>query len=96
MTVLSYPQIPTYRVIQTEVADEDGILYPTYGIEAIDQNGNILRQIPDISLSEPAVTTLAHKMNTHIRKRFFELIYNYLFYAACISYKSTLFEVILI
>ena len=65
MTVLSYPQIPTYRVIQTEVADEDGILYPTYGIEAIDQNGNILRQIPDISLNESAVTALAHKMNTH-------------------------------
>jgi len=65
MTVASHPQTPTYRVIQTEIADEDGILYPTYGIEAIDQNGNILRQIPDISLDKPAVTTLAQKMNTH-------------------------------
>ena len=65
MPVLSCPKTPTYRVIQTTVTDEDGIPYPTYGIEAIDQNGTVLQSIPDISLDLAAVTTLAQKMNTH-------------------------------
>ena len=65
MPILSCPQTPTYRIIQTTVTDEDGIPYPTYGIEAVDQSGNVLRSIPDISLDLAAVTALAHKMNTH-------------------------------
>ena len=65
MPILSCPKIPTYRVIQTTVTDEDGTPYPTYGIEAVDQSGNVLRSIPDISLDLAAVTALAQKMNTH-------------------------------
>ena len=65
MSILSCPQTPTYRIIQTTVPDEDGTPYPTYGIEAVDHRGAVLRQIPDISLDEKAVTILAHQMNTH-------------------------------
>ena len=65
MPILSCPKAPIYRVIQTTVTDEDGILYPTYGIEALDQKGNLLEAIPDISLDRFAVLALAEKMNTH-------------------------------
>ena len=65
MAILSCPQTPTYRIIQTTVTDEDGTSYPTYGIEAINDRGAVLKSVSDISLNKEAVTALAQKMNTH-------------------------------
>ncbi len=38
----------TYRLNETTVTDEDGEMYTVYGIDAVDESGNILESFPDI------------------------------------------------
>ena len=54
-----------YRLNETVVTDEEGIKHSVYGLDAFDENGNILKSVSDIFCDRSNAERLIALCNEH-------------------------------